>query len=417
LEVLVAIAPWLVAMLLLIFFSGMFSASEAAFFYLKLEDRKRFRRGTTAQQAAASLLREPDRLLSAILFWNLLINVAYFALASIVGIRLESAVGATYATVFSAASLMFIIFFSEMLPKSLAVMRAPTVAAFLAVPIAFAVRIIDPIKPLFSSVSQISQRLLWPTFQTEPYMQVADLERAIHMSMQSSTVLEQEELSLRGIVSLSETQASEVMRPRMRFRMFHPPVMLSDLDEMTPSGYLLVTDEQGDDVVSYINLIDATELPQGEITDLAEEVLVFPWCTKASEIFQQMISSETEVAVVVNEIGETIGVITFRDLMESIFSYSPDRSERLLQQKIFEELEPGAYLISGMTSIRRLSKQFEIELPETRHATVNGILQEELGSIPRVGDEVVWGPLKFAVTEDLDEGHILIRLEVTTEED
>ena len=417
-DVFVAIAPWLVAMLLLVACSGMFSASEAAFFYLKLEDRKRFRKGTTAQRAAATLLTDPDRLLSAILFWNLMINVAYFAVASIVSIRLQDEMGAAYATGFSTASLLVIIFFSEMMPKSLAVLRAPTLAVFLAVPIAFAVRVIDPIRPLMRGVSTLSQRLIWPRFEAEPYMQVSDLERAIQMSTQSSTVLEQEEMALRGIVGLSDSLAAEMMRPRLRFKMFLPPVSLKHLDcEMTPSGYLLIADEQGDDVVSAINLIDATELPENNLEEIAQEVLVFPWCAQASEVFQQMLASENEVAAVVNELGETIGVITLRDMMETIFSYAHGRSERILQRKTFEEIEPGIYLVSGMTSVRRLAKHFEVELPDTRHATINGILQEELDGIPEAEDEVDWGPFHFLVVEQLGEGHILVRLTLRQEEE
>ncbi|PQO28283.1 CNNM domain-containing protein [Blastopirellula marina] len=417
-DVFVAIAPWLVAMLLLVACSGMFSASEAAFFYLKLEDRKRFRKGTTAQRAAASLLADPDRLLSAILFWNLMVNVAYFAVASIVSIRLQDKLGSAYATAFSTISLVVIIFFSEMMPKSLAVLRASSLAALLAVPIAFAVRMIDPIRPIMRGVSTISQRLIWPRFEAEPYMQVSDLERAIHMSMQSSTVLEQEEMALRGIVSLSDSLAAELMRPRMRYKMFQPPVSLKDLDcEMTPSGYLLIADEQGDDVVSAINLIDATELPQENLEEIAQEVLVFPWCAQASEVFQQMLASENEVAAVVNELGETIGVVTLRDLMETIFSNSHGRSERILQRKTFEEVEPGVFLISGMTSVRRMSKHFHLELPETRHATINGILQEELDGIPEVDDEVDWGPFHFLVVEQLGEGHILVRMTLRQDEE
>lgn len=412
-----AIAPWLVAMLLLVVCSGIFSASEAAFFYLKLEDRKRFRRGTTAQKAAAALLNDPDRLLSAVLFWNLMINVAYFAVTSIVGIRIERMAGATYATAFAFTSLLVVIFFSEMLPKSLAVLRARSLAAFLAVPLAFAVRMVDPLRPVLRGVSVLSQRLIWPRLKVEPYIQVSDLERAIQVSMQSSTVLEQEEMALRGIVALSDSQAVEMMRPRMRFKMFAPPVSLKDLEgEMTPSGYLLISDEQGDDVVSAVNLIDATELPTENLQDVAQQVLVFPWCALASDVFQQMLTSENEVAVIVSELGETIGIITLRDMMEEIFSTAHGRSERILQRKTFEEIGAGIYLVSGMTSIRRLAKHFGRELPETRHATINGILQEELERIPEVEDEVDWGPFHFVVVEQHSEGHILVRLTLRQEE-
>ncbi|MEC9092411.1 MAG: CNNM domain-containing protein, partial [Planctomycetota bacterium] len=71
-------APFLVAMGILIIGSGFFSASEAAFFSLRARDRKKLSVGSRRQKLVVSLLADPDRLLSAVLFWNLVINVAYF---------------------------------------------------------------------------------------------------------------------------------------------------------------------------------------------------------------------------------------------------------------------------------------------------------------------------------------------------
>ena len=77
------LAPWLIAMVILICFSAFFSASEAALFYLRAPERRRLKDGSPTEQIAAALLSEPDRLLTAVLFWNLVINVAYFAISSI----------------------------------------------------------------------------------------------------------------------------------------------------------------------------------------------------------------------------------------------------------------------------------------------------------------------------------------------
>ena len=81
--------PLLVVMLLLLLLSALFSASEAALFSLRLADRAALRKGTRSQQLADQLLDDPDRLLSGVLFWNLVVNMAYFALASQVGLRLR----------------------------------------------------------------------------------------------------------------------------------------------------------------------------------------------------------------------------------------------------------------------------------------------------------------------------------------
>ena len=116
------ILPWLIAMGLLIAGSAFFSASEAALFSLRQKDVRMLARGSHAQRLAAQLLEDPDRLLSAVLFWNLVINMAYFAMASIVGMSLEKspAWGASANYAFAGGALLTIIFCSEMLPKSVA---------------------------------------------------------------------------------------------------------------------------------------------------------------------------------------------------------------------------------------------------------------------------------------------------------
>ena len=123
-HVLIDMSPWLIAMAVLIACSAFFSGSEAALFYLRWEDRRTLAAGGPSQRAAAALLQDPDRLLSAVLLWNLAINMTYFGISSIVALQIEHEVGRSPAVVFSSISLLVIIFFSEMLPKSMAVLGA-----------------------------------------------------------------------------------------------------------------------------------------------------------------------------------------------------------------------------------------------------------------------------------------------------
>ena len=83
------ILPWLGTMAILILFSAFFSASEAALFSLRVTDRRSMADGTPTEQVAQRLLANPERLLTTVLFWNLVVNIAYFALSSIIAIRIE----------------------------------------------------------------------------------------------------------------------------------------------------------------------------------------------------------------------------------------------------------------------------------------------------------------------------------------
>lgn len=169
-------APLLVAMAVLIGLSAFFSASEAALFSLRLPERTSLKDGNRAQRLAADLLADPDRLLTAVLFWNLLVNIVYFALASLMGFRLDAAgIGKSTLLAFTFGALLSMIFLSEMMPKSFAVLKARELAALVSVPLSVAVRIVDPLMPTLRVINLLSRRLIWPTFQSEPYLEVTDL--------------------------------------------------------------------------------------------------------------------------------------------------------------------------------------------------------------------------------------------------
>ena len=104
------ILPWLITMAILIACSGFFSACEAALFSLRGGDRRLMTTGTYSEQVAERLLRNPDRLLSAVLFWNLVVNILYFAIASIVSARLGNDPAISFAV--AGGSLLLIIFLS-----------------------------------------------------------------------------------------------------------------------------------------------------------------------------------------------------------------------------------------------------------------------------------------------------------------
>lgn len=413
-SLLIRYSPWLSAMLVLIFCSAFFSSSEAAFFYLHRADRRRMSRGSRAQRAAAALLNEPDRLLTAVLFWNLLANLAYFTIASIISIQLERDGHASGAGVFAVASLLVMIILSEMLPKSLAVLKPAGLAIAVCAPLTAAVRLLDPVLPVFRVANLLSLRLLWPRFRPEPYLCVGDLERAVELSTTDAALLEQEQKVLQSIVLLSEIRADELMRPRIQFLSFPPPVSLADLQgRMPPSGYLLVTEPDSDEVAAAITLRSLSNIPTEQLEHHARPVVYVPWCTTCAEVLEAMRRQGRQVAAVVNEFGETIGILTFDDILDTIFSRAPSRSERLLRREPICQVADDRWHATGMTSLRRLVRYFGIQRPASKSVTLAGVVQEVLERLPQPGDECRWGPFKLKVLDVLDRGQLLVELTIT----
>ncbi len=404
-------APGLVAMGVLLFGSAFFSSSEAAFFYLKRSDRRRLATGGRWSRTAAGLLADSDRLLTTVLFWNLVINLTYFTVASIIALRLKTDGHIGEAWGLALGSFLAIILFSEMFPKSLAVLGPRMIATLFALPLAASVRLLGPVLPVLRMANLISRRLFWPQFRSEPYLRVGDLERAVQLSTSDAALLEQEQAVLQAIVLLSEIRADELMRPRTQFLSFRPPVSLSDLEgRLPPSGYLLVTEPDSDEVAAAIALKNLWTVPTERLENHAQPVVYVPWCTTVAETLEAMQRDKWQVAAVINEFGETIGILTLDDVLDTVFSPASSRSERLLDRASIRPLSPGLWQATGMTSLRRLVRHFDVQVPAHKSLTVAGIIQEELERLPATGDECSWGPFYFKVVDVSDTGQLLVEL-------
>ncbi len=405
--------PWLITMAVLMACSGFFSASEAALFYLKSRDRRDLQNGSPGEKAAGVLLTNPDRLLSAVLFWNLVINITYFAISSICAIRLQEniALGQTAAVTFAIISLLAIIFFSEMLPKSVAVLKPRAMAKFVSIPLSGAVRIVDPLIPMLQSINLISRRLIWPNFRAEPYLEVSDLERAIEHSGNDAALIKQEQAVLQNIVQLSTIRVEEWMRPRTQFVAYTPPVKLADLNGSVPaSGYLLITEPNSGEIEKAIRLDNQYQLDDENLERFSDPVLYLPWCATVADALEKMSHRDREVTVVVNEFGDTIGVLTIEDILETVFVYSPSRTERLLDMPPLRQIDEDTWRVAGIMSLRQLARRLEVAIPETLSVTVGGAIQESVQRLAEAGDQCVWGPFHFHVVETGQRGAMLVEV-------
>src|SRR5690606_21663074 len=124
-----------------------------------------------------------------------------------------------------------------------------------------------------------------------------------------------------------------------------------------------------------------------------------PWCATVASILDELRRQERDVAAVVNEFGETIGIVTIQDILETIFEEQSSRSARLLATSSIVPVAPDRWHVTGMTNLRRLSRHFDVPLEESRIVTVAGILQERLQRIPLEGDELLWSGFHFRVIE------------------
>ena len=410
-DALLQFIPLFFVMALLVCTSAFFSCSEAALFYLRRRDRLEMRSGNKPQRMVVELLLRPERLLNAILFWNLIVNIVYFAVASIISLRLEQEGNSTLAGGFAGGSLLLLIFCSEMIPKNIAVLRPKLIATAVSLPLSVFVKIIEPVLPVLRTITNASRRVLLPKFRPEASLELLDIQKAITLSTTDKELLVQEQAVLNNIVSLTEMRVEELMRPRKQYLSFSPPIRLEHLEgELTPSGYLLVSEENTEEIIAAIPLRYLANLTTNNLERLAEPVCFVPWCSKVGETLDLMQQEDHEVAAVLNEYGETIGIVTYDDILDTLFQEKTSRSQRMLQTSSVESLGEGKWRVTGMTSLRRLKRDLNVDLPSTRSVTVSGLLQEVLQRLPKKGDSILWAGLRWDVIGENQRGPLTVQI-------
>lgn len=412
--------PGSLALLALTCASGFFSGSETAIFYLSRDELRQFSKGKPSEQIVAFLAADADRLLTAVLFWNLLINLSYFAVAGVIAKRLADAGMTAAAGFFGVGSLLAIILFGEVLPKSLSIVFRKRIAVIVSWPLAISVKVLDPVIPLLQNISKLLRRTFWPHIEKEPYLHSEDLERAVDASGASEEVIRHERQILHNILDLSEMLVEEAMRPRGTYFTFNSPLELDDLKKITPNtDYIILrkNDSDSDEIDRIIPLTELSFFTEKTLNQKTQRIIHVPWCANLSDVFSRFQMENCHFASVVDEYGETIGIVTYEDIIDTIVSPEPSRAKRILQREPVREVQPGVYHVEGITTLRYLCRklQQEYELADDGLLTVAGMFHEKLERIPEVGDLCNWQGYELEVIEVRKLGHLIAELRAADE--
>jgi CBS domain containing-hemolysin-like protein len=269
---------------------------------------------------------------------------------------------------------------------------------------------------VLSFLNLLTRRVLYPNFEPEPYLRVGDLERAVALSGDDAALLKREQRALQNIVALSDMEAAELMRPRSWLKTFRPPVtfeqILIELGGTLPrSGYCLVTEPDSDEIVSALSL---TRLTAENLTTAWEEqfedVIYVPWSTSVAEVFDRLQQTQHKVAVVVNEFGETIGIITIDDIIATLFTREQGRSRGLLNRRELQRIGDNRWQLTGLTSLRTLERKFNVSFRKYSSLTVGGLLREILERLPRISDTCQVETLQFHVVNVEGSHELMVEL-------
>lgn len=404
----------IVIMVVLLALSAFFSGTETAYMAV---DRMRLRhKARTERRArlARGILKEPEKLIAALLFCNNLVNVALSALATALAIRVVGDRGVLVAT---AVTTVCLLLFSEITPKTVGVYYAEKIAVRVAPVLLWCIRLCYPFVHLLSHASNALIRFAGIR---KPSRRVRLTEEEIAMIIKAGTeegVLDPEKQDmLLGVLSLEKTQVGDITVPlrdvvSVRFDASYEEVYRT----IEAHKYARYPVYRGDpaNIVGFIHERDFFLSPDNGSFRLKSIVRAPNFVPELRSIRQQLLSFKKErahLSIVVDEYGNVTGIVTMEDVLEEIVGEIQDEHDP--QHRWVRKIGDTTYLVEGRTMVRDLNRWLRIALPDEDVKTVGGLVQKVLGRIPQTGDEIVLAPYRLHVLEMRGKSVKKIRLDV-----
>jgi len=378
--------------------SGCFSATETAFFCLDRAERRRLA-GEDSRRARliVRLLQRPRRLLSTILFGNTLVNVATAATAALLFARLMHAHSLWTAI---AVDTALVLLFGEIIPKTIAINRAPTFARWVVIPFkAFSV-VSRPLVILFDRLARVILRLLQVPEETKDALSPSDIEVLFEEADHEAAITPQERRIAGNILRFSQTTAQEIMTPRVDIVAISLQSSRSEVERTmieARHSRIPVYEQSLDYIVGFVGAKEFFLNPDRKISELVNPVGIFPEGAKIHHIFRYMQKNQLNMAAIVDEYGVTAGIVTMEDLLEQIVGEIYDEYEKA-EELIRGEAE-DTWLVLGRAPIEQVNKVCGLSLPEGESVTLNGYLSNEFGRIPVPDETIERGGASFGIVE------------------
>jgi CBS domain containing-hemolysin-like protein len=202
------------------------------------------------------------------------------------------------------------------------------------------------------------------------------------------------------ILEFSHTRVEEIMTPRVD--MVAAPV---DLDRESLEALVTrarhsripVYERTTDDIAGYLKVRDFLLDPDRRLSNLILPVPVFPERAPASKVFYELQRRRSSMAIVVNEYGETVGMVTREDLIEEVVGDIYDEFEAGIDP--IHRVSPGVWIVEGRVRVDELNTELEVDLPVAEAVTLNGFLTGLHGGLPQKEARIVWEGIEFTVLE------------------
>ena len=386
---------------ILLYFSGLFSGSETAFFSLSKLDLGEMPPGSRVRR----LMEKPERLLIAILIGNTLVNVAAGSLGALAALTLSRTrgypEGMTIALEVGVVTFVILIV-GEVAPKMYAMQRN----------IAFARRssgllslVTQVLKPVVSALDALVGRLGGDAMGEErPFVTAEELRTIVALSEERGTLEEDERDMIDSVMEFGDTVVRELMVPRVDMECFDSTSTVGQAtDGVKELGFARVPVYEGD-IDHIVGILYAKDLLKFDtetdrerpIADMLRPPFFTPESKNAGDLLRELRRRRTHIAIVVDEYGGTAGLVTLEDLIEEIVGEIHDEHDQE-EEQLLTVIDKSTLVADGMVRHDELAESMGLVLEGEGIETLGGYLMDAFGRIPSEGEKLERDGAEFTV--------------------
>jgi magnesium and cobalt transporter len=231
----------------------------------------------------------------------------------------------------------------------------------------------------------------------------AELMETLADAEQRELIEPESRLMLEGVLRMADMSAGDVMvaAPRMDLLDIEAPYELL-LEQVISAGHsrFPVYDGRRDNIIGILMAKDLLKLqraPELSLRTLLRPAVFVPESKRLNELLRDFRSNRNHLAIVIDEFGNTAGLITIEDVLEQIVGEIEDEFDDKDAESAVYTLADGSYRVAGDAEIDDVNEAFATELPREDFDTIGGLVAHEIGHVPRRGEAVDVGPLRFTV--------------------
>jgi len=395
----------IIAIIILMFLSAFFSGSETALTAVsKVRMHNKEKEGDSRAALVNRIREKKDRMIGALLLGNNLVNILASALATSVLIKIFGEAGVVYATL---VMTMLVLIFAEVLPKTYALHHAGSMSMRIAPIIRVVIFVFAPITETVTWVVRRLLRLFGIDISKVGAGSHLELLRgAIDMHQGPEQETQEQRAMLRSILDLADVDLEEIMVHRKSVTMIDGEQDLGAIIKEvldSPFTRLPVWKDNSDNIIGVIHakllLREMSECGGNAEEVKLENIMMEPrFVPETANLYDQLQAfreKREHFAVVVDEYGAFMGIVTLEDILEEIVGEIDDEHD--ISVAGVRKLPDGQFMVDGTVTIRDLNREYEWGLPDEEYSTLAGLILYEAQMIPDIGQSFMFHKFRFDI--------------------